>query len=322
MSVCGQLICRTKNPNIPLSQQHSSDFPDSFFTGNREFWSTVRCNQEPNCLNTIDGVSVDEYGCDYTTKASANYTCLLRFMDFTWNLYSDKVCDNVCDCTDCDDEALCNNMTLGLFCVNRIWRKKGYIKPYKICDHKADCVSGIDEKLCKQYNETCESNSLAYSSATQAIKFRRVLTPRSKCSILEINKIRVICSDYCRDQMNCTFSTISPLLCNVDNYPTTLSDHVICKSKDIRARLCDDGIEKECVNAEFECKIHKHRLCDNVKDCLHGRDEDDLFCEDMIEINCVRRWSYINEFLRFHASGSLMELVTALITSTKLQMSG
>ena len=293
-AVCGQLICRTKNPNIPLSQQHSSDFPDSFFTGNREFWRTVRCNQEPNCLNTIDGVSVDEYGCDYTTKASANYTCLLRFMDFTWNLYTDKVCDNVCDCTDCDDEALCNNMTVGLFCVNRIWRKKGYIKPYKICDHKADCVSGIDEKLCKQYNETCESNSLAYSSATQAIKFRRVLTPRSKCSILEINKIRIICSDY-RDQMNCTFSTISPLLCNVDNYPTTLSDHVICKTQEIRARLCDDGIEKECVNAEFECKIHKHRLCDNVKDCLHGRDEDDLFCEDMIEINCVRRWSYTKQ---------------------------
>ena len=95
--------------------------------------------------------------------------------------------------------------------------------------------------------------------------YRGVLDPRSKCSILETKLTNRVCTDY-RDQMNCSGSTISPLVCDVDGYPTTISERVICKGLDV----CDNKVDNDCVDVEFRCKIHKHRLCDGIKDCKNG----------------------------------------------------
>ena len=51
--------------------------------------------------------------------------------------------------------------------------------------------------------------------------------------------------------MNCTGSTISSLVCNLDGYPTTISEHVICRDKSLG--LCDDKIDNQCVEAKNGC---------------------------------------------------------------------
>ena len=280
-SVCGDVVCRDVND---FSSTWSSKY-HSAFAGNDLFWSLTRCNGKNECLNSIDGVSVDEYGCENENASSLpGFKCTL---DPITSIKREHECDNICNCNGCDEEARCNNMTIGIFCFERFTREKMYVHPIKICDFKQHCVSGIDEKLCEDYNETCSSFSLVPGHPGTT----RVLTPWSKCSIPNNrpDAMLKVCTDY-RDQMNCSFSTISPLICNVDGYPTTISEHVICKDSIIR--ICDDKLEKECAHAEFECKIHKHRFCDGLKDCMNGGDENEPFCEGMVHepIDCIRRW--------------------------------
>ena len=131
--------------------------------------------------------------------------------------------------------------------------------------------------VCRDTTETCYGHANRF----------RVLTPWSKCSLPD--SVFKMC-DKQRDQMNCTFSTISPLTCNVNGYPTTISLHVICKN----FALCDDRLDDVCIEAEFHCKIHKHQLCDGIGDCNNRHDESKFFCEDLVptEIGCVRRLSY------------------------------
>ena len=78
----------------------------------------------------------------------------------------------------------------------------------------------------------------------------RFLSPRAKCSVPATFRQFLVCTDY-RDQMNCTGSTISSLVCNVDGYPTTISEHVICRDKSLG--LCDDRIDNQCVEAKNGC---------------------------------------------------------------------
>jgi len=189
------------------------------------------------------------------------------------------MCDRKCDCVLCDDEAKCHNITVGIFCRNHD-NKNVYIQPSKLCigiGLPAICANGFDVAVCRDTTETCYGHANRF----------RVLTPWSKCSLPD--SVFKMC-DKQRDQMNCTFSTISPLTCNVNGYPTTISLHVICKN----FALCDDKLDDVCIEAEFHCKIHKHQLCDGIGDCNDRHDESKFFCEDLVptEIGCVRRLSY------------------------------
>ena len=277
LAVCGDTLCLQKKEHGTYGPYHTA------FGGNSYFWNVVRCNGVMDCLNSVNGISVDEYGCENYTFNS--FDCMFD----VFAIQKERICDNVCDCSECEEEAKCNNMTVGVFCFSSFRNVNLYVRPINICDFKPDCLSGIDEKFCGNFNETCESDSMGFGRNFS----RRVLTPWSKCSTPDSSHSAMlkVCRDY-RDQMNCSSSTISPLVCNVDGYPTTISEHVICKG--IKTRICDDNLEKACVDAEFECKIHKHRLCDGINDCMNGGDEDKLFCNDMVhhQINCIRRWSY------------------------------
>ena len=292
-AVCGDILCQEK-----ASPTYSSlliPTPNASFTGSDTFWDLARCDGKPRCHNEKDDIPVDEYECD--TKIHGTQCSPLSptyFMDW-------QICDNTCDCDDCEDEASCNNMTLGVFCVDKYRNEISYVMPIKLCDNKADCASGMDENICKDYNETCTSTSINPvrnpDTGVWDMSPRRVLTPRSKCSALnkmQGSRMNRICLDY-RDQMNCTFSTISPLVCKVAGYPTTISEHLICNAElAITVPLCDDEVERQCVTVESGCIIHKHRMCDGIRDCLHGLDEVAAICNDKIEdlINCTRRWTY------------------------------
>ncbi len=57
-----------------------------------------------------------------------------------------KVCDNVKDCTDGDDEDGCNNYT----CVGMLVHKNHplYVHPSEVCDGVVYCPYGDDESMC------------------------------------------------------------------------------------------------------------------------------------------------------------------------------
>ena len=303
VAVCGLLICQgkmtsaKKYPGNPSLSKFMEDIqrrngfvirPSSFI-----------CNDFPECQNAINGVPLHKYGCGNKSPA---FKCLSKWEQ---DLRKDQVCDNECDCFTCEDEASCNNMTIGIFCnavngfVNRQGSQTIYVDANKICDSVPDCQSKMDEKLgCDNLKESCvTSNSrlkrFAFISKNFSGVVRRGISPRSKCSV---PRTEPICTDY-RDQMNCTGSTISPLVCMVDGYATTVSEHVIC----LGHGLCDDNVDNECVYVDPSCRIHKHRLCDGIKDCRNGTDEGDFFCKDLLPnstINCIRQLSPHNSEMK------------------------
>ena len=314
VAACGELICQADDPfkdhdstyKLPSRFQ---DNPDLLFYRSGETLSSskiqiaIDCNSKDSfCMNSISGSPVDKYACDQWSKQKPSNT---SFHPNLGNFHQSLLCNNFCDSNfnfNCEDEAFCNNLTIGLYCKSPhvYWRDASiYVPPNRICDGNRDCFSNIDEKDCKSFNETCQTsnfnllqiNGINFNSNSTVPRF---LSPRSKCSVPALMKQWLICDDY-KDQMNCTGSTISPMVCNVDGYPTTISEHVICQDSGLG--LCDDRIDDQCVQAETGCKIHKHKLCDGIEDCRMGYDEGNSFCKDAFSrpsMYCVRKLSRDN----------------------------
>ena len=310
VAACGILICKLQKPLRDSDVLHGSEYfnyrppgldfvetdplrsgdaiyPDRGFDCDDEFIDV--------CENTINGTSVDKYICDGWSNKTSGETV-------NSGTFHEKIlCNKYCDRSDCEDEASCNNVTVGLYCRYRYDIKMvKYVSPQYICDGHRNCLFNEDEADCETFNETCLSDNpyLLFSKGlniSQNPITSRFLSPRQKCSVLKLKKHGIqarMCIDY-RDQMNCTGSTlVSPMICNVYGYPTTISEFVICQGSSFG--LCDDKIDNQCVEAESKCIIHKHKLCDGIKDCRMGHDEGNSFCKDPFSIPttyCVRKLS-------------------------------
>ena len=278
--VCGDILCE-KNYVDPW--QKSTKVVDSLLHGG---FVHYRCDGESQCKNVLNGTSADERECTSTREMVNCGPCPLDD-SFVSTVSRQLVCDDVCDCVNCYDEAHCHNRTVGIVCrinprevkvfacISSIF---DYIEPKFICDGIRHCARGQDERGCNA-NDTCAG----LPGSRQTLHFR------NKCSVLETkHKNLHFCIDY-RDQMNCTDSSVSPLQCEVDGYPTTISQHIICKD----FRLCDDNLDNACIEVTLNCKIHKHRLCDGAVDCSGNVDEGEYFCGTMTQenIGCVRKLS-------------------------------
>ena len=252
---------------------------------------------EDTCVNTINnGTPVHRYVCD--RRPNVESSSQQSDMGHSKNFHEKALCDRYCDGPNCEDEAFCHNLTIGLYCRHPLSIGEIiYVPANQICDGSRNCFSNIDENDCENFTDFCITDNYYLMQDTGKIStdlVRRFLSPRSKCSIPAVRREKMVCVDY-RDQMNCTGSTISPLVCNVHGYPTTISEHVICQGKSLS--LCDDKIDNQCIEAETECTIHKHKLCDGINDCQKGYDEGSVFCKNEFSnqtINCVRKLSRDN----------------------------
>ena len=301
VAVCGVLICQHHLTELSNSNFYGNPaYLEEFHASNRRSGTTISsgglkfaCTGDSQCANKINGVEVDKFACGLSSRSDGDRDELFRIK-----------CDNICNSeSDCFDEANCNNLTIGMFCFQFGYvEKKYYVNAYQICDGDFNCFNKADEIGCESFTEVCKTDNFAVVEKARrenAIISNgtalRHLSPRSKCSVPLEDPSTIVCLDY-RDQMNCTGSTISPLMCLVNGYPTTISEHVICRQVDRSMdSLCDDEIDRECILVETGCKIHKHKLCDGARDCLKGHDEGDLFCQEMFAfptVECVRRFSY------------------------------
>ena len=294
VAACGELICKSDLPSShPIDKYWERTSYHDYFrrTGMTVSSESFVCNNtfaQSHCVNTVNGIPVHKYACEKRLEVQASLQLL-------YGEGTGQNCNNVCDGFDCADESACHNLTVGIFCVNS-WGKTRYIDANRICDSVPDCQRGVDEANCHSFPETCwtENFRLFLKSGDPSLsQTRRFLSPRSKCSVPAFKKRDLVCTDY-RDQMNCTGSTVSPLLCTIDGYLTTVSEHVICQGR--RHGLCDDKVDNKCIPAENGCLIHKHKLCDGFEDCLNGHDEGDMFCKDSVSatttaVNCIRQLS-------------------------------
>ena len=273
VGVCGEIVC---NLNLPSDKmEHNVNIITS------PKYAIHRCDGKEDCLNKIGGVSVDESKCG---DEPSLFSCQpLRPWNILIHVASYQVCNNICDCFNCFEEANCFNRSVGQLCRTILNSFVEYLRPKFICDGIIQCINGKDE-------EDCDSGEICSFISFLSMKPTRSLNSRNKCTIPDITEVvHLVCVDY-RDQMNCSDSQISPLICNVNGYETTLSEHVICKNHN----LCDDKLDNLCVNIDSSCLIHKHRLCDGISDCPRNSDESDYFCLNLVSANmsCIRRMSY------------------------------
>ena len=208
-------------------------------------------------------------------------------------------CDLHCDSLDCFDEALCNGFLYGIIC------KKGktqtYIKPIKICDSVWDCDGGEDETRCFDWDIKSDTQMCMPSAGNEWIPIHNF----TRCAALDIfprytfGNISIIsnfdhatplCVNYL-DQMNCTDAKRVVLTCPIKGFMTTLSPIIICVSPYLDS-LCDDDFDVLCKEPSFQCRVHKHQLCDGNFDCVDQSDENNRICHEMTEETCARRYRH------------------------------
>ena len=172
-------------------------------------------------------------------------------------------------------------LCLGVVCPRN--GKNLWIHPQYICSDYSEMVSCDNDAQktgCTEYEggRFCKYDALSGHEKIRYIKQNQM------CHVImeEAYLSKRVCNDGL-DQLNCSDVALT---CPVNTFPTTVSQWGICKHHN----LCDDGLDDLCFDAELDCKIHRHQLCDNIFDCPRQYDEKNSICkQNTSKIRCIRR---------------------------------
>ena len=210
------------------------------------------------------------------------------------------MCNDECDDTDsldyyCKDERNCNGYKYGIICYRDRYTKM-YLSVLFLCSGILKCDNGADMHDCTVENSTVQTCTQYFMKVFQNKTITVPLTKNyTRCSLLPY------CLEYL-DQTNCSDVERVAGYCEVNGYMSSISKYVLCEKLDENTKrpikLCDDDLQKNCLTPFPDCKIHKHWMCDGVKDCSEGSDETNDMCAvmtDMIGANgvnftCKRRF--------------------------------
>ena len=215
-----------------------------------------------------------------------------------------SICDDKCDTISCVDESICNGYKYGLDCY---WTAgdANYAPPQLICVDMGslNCQDRRDEQNCNITNSTPHT-CIQYQSVLSLHKPVTVpIFNYTRCSVfapgagqewLEVS----YCLDY-MDQTNCSDKARVGGYCRINGYMSSVSKYVVCRDRDLNfntpIKLCDDNLQKDCISPSTDdCKVHIHRMCDQVPDCPHDTDETHDMCEVMttrLNFTCQRRFT-------------------------------
>ena len=249
--------------------------------------------------------------CGFTTKITANSSFLcggyfstdttneaVRFVEcdqecvagVTTGSNTSTYCDDKCDTPGCEDESHCNGYSYGVNCSG------GYVPLTWICDGWGDnetCYYNEDERDCGIINNTTNNTTNNTPIQPTCLHYWRKAMTGMNRSVPILNYTRCGVFDltntnqypYCynfEDQTNCTDPTRVGGFCFINGFMSSVSKYVVCDSALITTpvNLCDDGLDTECVSPSetTECVVHKHKLCDGVRDCTDGSDESRDIC--------------------------------------------
>ena len=214
--------------------------------------------------------------------------------------YEQLLCNDQCDEEYCEDESDCNGYKYGVECEGV---GSNYFPPAVvcidpsgfICDYQLNCyqtnaVSTCIHYLRKLYDFVPEEFVLA---AVPILNYTR-------CSVFDLSNPYTYpyCLDY-QDQTNCSDIERVGGYCKINGFNSSVSKYVLCHDYDtimnLPVKICDDNMQNKCIySSTSDCQIHKHLMCDGVKDCPDGNDEFHDMCEvltDKSSFNCTRRFN-------------------------------
>ena len=255
------------------------------------------------CQN-LDKNQYDDIQCQEEIQSGSDKTRYLEDCDAGDHI---KICDNVCDCRNCQDESQCNGFMYGKICntVPRLIIKP----PFEICDNTTICISSkylwTDEEGCDSIppgRPSCIGGELLrrkdlkkvipifnYTRCSAILwSFDRSWYGSEKSNAEKTGAGTPYCWDYI-DQTNCTDEAKVAVRCFIAGYGySTISKVMVCGK--FKQGFCVDGMDVACVDVDQACTIHKHQLCDGAKDCSSGADESHPWCLVMTEKTCYRNY--------------------------------
>ena len=266
--MCSDLICPYKNKKLGVN--HWMFFRYSFY----ELYCDAILTGEIDMKAFVDNC-----------KPIRNITeiCPVQKIETSETVF--EKCDMFCQKSgNCIDEAVCNGFQYGIFCEKN--SSKVYIKSTRICDGIIDCDDLSDEISCNRGQMDEKNHNNCVNNNVEVLLFE--IFNFTRCGPLEMTPTQYFsyCEDFA-DQTNCSDSLRGVLRCKVDGHDSTISSAVLCKG--IRT-FCDDGIDEKCEFTSHSCNVHKHLLCNSIKDCNDGSDELGSMCKSLLLAKCHRRY--------------------------------
>ena len=302
--ITADLLCE-KDPHFyqacavrSIDQKFS--FSDNFAAGNIDSTS----GQFPCgflCVEKDDYSSKTVVSLRNDGECGASYDCVNTvYQPSACRKGTSEQCDMICQpsstgISTCLDESVCNGYSYGLWCDNQT----RYVPVPKICDQAPDCKDGMDENICQVDHKTM--GTCKYLINGEADK--EVIIPLhnfTRCRPIIHHQFYTILFKYCEDyldQTNCTDVSRVGLYCPIHGFMSTVARQVVCSTakKFVHGErleippICDDKLDKACVNASFSCVVHKHQLCDGSRNCQDNGDEAHSYCQHMTDQHCTRR---------------------------------
>ena len=215
-----------------------------------------------------------------------------------------KVCNGLCDHYRCEDEALCNGFLYGVYCKGYDGTL-AYVKPSDVCDGHPSYLCGDDaedEKNCPDPATLSSHDKCKHFLGDNSVFNIILLINTTRCAVLShfdsltlggVKLISPLCNNFI-DQTNCSDTSRSAVVCEIGGYLSTVSKYFVCHGQSETPSLCDNGIDQVCLERQIflTCKLHKHQLCDEIRDCHDGTDEDLSICRSLTVKTCIRAYKH------------------------------
>ena len=284
--LCGGYFCEQKNNNL---HKYIECRGDECKPGNRDCIASrdfKLCNDKCE-----DNSCKDESNCN---GYQYGVTCTWRGRERYVPVYG--VCDGFRTCDDGSDESNCNGYQNGYNCI---WGGiDRYVPVHWVCNGDRDCDDGSDERNCNNTRVQTTNCTHYREKWGDDVILTVPIHNFTRCSVFDVRNERFpYCLNYL-DQTNCSDKERVGGYCEVNGYDSSVSKYMVCYEYDPLIRqfikLCDDDFQNNCVNiSTSDCRVHKHWMCDGVKDCPDGTDEIHDMCKTMTDNRffvCDRRF--------------------------------
>ena len=245
------------------------------------------CNGINDCNNT----DLDEAGC-----SGDNLTTLQSGKSVPF----EEICNDVCYDHTCEDEAICNGYTYGLYCdFIQTTNTSTYVSVQGVCDGKPDCTDGTDESNCKVTNTTlplCKGHQRTKLPSVELVKFlkdgplrktiEKVLsTPRYHGMYEHVRRLGGTITIPVHNFTKCYATRVKKVVQSsnfIEHCVDYIPDQTNCTDPDKVALTCDVTIYEYSTYHRVKKHIYNNTVSKHVL-CLGKQ-----ICVDNFENHCIR----------------------------------